>query len=153
MTSLDAQYCLAGHMVGKPCPNWYSPLVTSNIVKLFVGYLWANYLKTVHFIPQTRKKSIAISFTICEYKWISKIMYFKSQILVHEYYNTRSFWRPNIIWFWMPPARSKERYLMFSGHADTPEMFQYLPILGSSSIWDLKQTFVWFHHLGMSLNL
>ena len=57
--------------------------------------------------------------------------------------NTRPFWYSSIVCFWMPPARSKES-IKFSGNTGTPEMFQYLPILGHSSIWNLKICFPLF---------
>ena len=62
--------------------------------------------------------------------------------------NTRPFLRSSIVSFWITPARSKERTFVnitFSGNTGTPEMFQYSPILGHSSIWDLKYTFSYIY--------
>ena len=50
--------------------------------------------------------------------------------------NTRPFLRSSIVSFWI-----KNVNITFSGNTGTPVMFQYSPILGRSSIWDLKYTF------------
>ena len=47
--------------------------------------------------------------------------------------NTRPFLHSSIVCFWMPPARLKNVNITFSGNTGTPEMCQYLPILGSST--------------------
>ena len=65
----------------------------------------------------------------------SEKVYFKSQILVHEYDNTRPFLCSSIVSFWITPARSKERkYHIFKQYWYTRNvpvftntgMFQYL---------------------------
>ena len=69
-------------------------------------------------------------------------VYFMSQILVNEYWSILDhFLRSSIVSFWITPARSKERkYHIFRQYWYT-RIFQYSPILGRSSIWDLKYTF------------
>ena len=70
-------------------------------------------------------------------------VYFKSQILVHAYWTILRcldlFKHSSIV--------SQHQHVLkninitFSDNTSTPEMFQYSPILGCSSIWDLKYTF------------
>ena len=55
--------------------------------------------------------------------------------------NTRPFLRSSIMSFGITLAFSKECYIAFLGNTGTPEMSQYSPILGRSSIWDPKYTF------------
>ena len=67
---------------------------------------------------------------------------FKSQILVYEYWTILDhFLHSSIVCFWMSLAHSKERKYHIFGQYLYTKMFQYLPILGRSSIWDLKYTF------------
>ena len=49
--------------------------------------------------------------------------------------NTRPFLHFGIVSFWTALA-----HITFLGNTGVPKMFQYLPILGHSSIWDLKYT-------------
>ena len=57
--------------------------------------------------------------------------------------NTKPFLRSSIVSFWMTQYQHvlKDVNITFSGNTGTPEMFQYSPILGRSSIWDMKYTF------------
>ena len=55
--------------------------------------------------------------------------------------NTRPFLCSSIVSFWITPAHSKERkYHIFRQYWNTKNV-KYSPILGRSSIWDLKYTF------------
>ena len=67
---------------------------------------------------------------------------FKSQILVHEYWAILDhFGVPVLFASGCHQHVLKNANITFSGNTGTPEMFQYSPILGRSSIWDLKYTF------------
>ena len=73
---------------------------------------------------------------------MSEKVYFKSQILVHEYWTI-------LVHFDVPVLFASECNqhvlknvnITFPDNTGTQEMFQYSPILGRSSIWDLKFTF------------
>ena len=69
-------------------------------------------------------------------------VYFKSQILVHEYWTTLDHF--GILVLFASGCQQhvlKNVNITFAGNTGTHKMFQYLPILGRSSIWDLKYTF------------
>ena len=69
-------------------------------------------------------------------------MYFKSQILVHEYWTMLDhFCFPVLFASGCNQHVLKNVNITVSGNTGTPEMSQYPPILGRSSIWDLKYTF------------
>ena len=69
-------------------------------------------------------------------------VYFKSQILVHEYWTIlHHFGIPVLFASGCHQHVLKNINITFSGNTGAPEMFQYLPILVCSSIWDLKYTF------------
>ena len=69
-------------------------------------------------------------------------VYFKSQILVHEYWTILDhFGVPVLFASGCNQHVLKNVNITFSGNTDTPEMLQYSPILGHSSIWYLKFTF------------
>ena len=79
----------------------------------------------------------------CEFvKAVWEKVYFKSQILVHEYWTILDHFCVPVLWAsgWHQHVLENVN-ITFSGNTGTPEMFQYLPILGHSSIWDLKYTF------------
>ena len=81
----------------------------------------------------------------------SEKVYFKSQGTgTRVLDDTRPFWRSSIVCFWIPLTCSKERKFTFSGNTGTPEMFQYSPILGCSSILDLKYTLSGYSNIQMS---
>ena len=61
--------------------------------------------------------------------------------------NTRPFLCSSIVRFWITLAHFKVN-IAFSGNIGTPEMFQYSPILGCSSILSLK--YAWVFHLVFS---
>ena len=69
-------------------------------------------------------------------------VYFRSQILVHEYWTIlHHFGIPVLFASGSHQHVLKNVNITISGNSGTPEMFQYSPILGRSSIWDLKYTF------------
>ena len=69
----------------------------------------------------------------------------KSQILVHKYWTILDHFCILVLF----ASRCHQHILKnmnitfsaISGNTGTPEMFQYSPILGHSSIWDMKYTF------------
>ena len=67
---------------------------------------------------------------------------FKSQILVHEYWTILDhFGVPVLFASGCHQHVLKDVNITFPDNTGTHKMFQYLPILGRSSIWDLKFTF------------
>ena len=71
---------------------------------------------------------------------------FKSQILVHKYWAILDhFGVPVLFASGCHQHVLKNVNITFLGNTGTAEMFQYLPILGRSSIWDLKYTFSHVH--------
>ena len=67
---------------------------------------------------------------------------FKSQILVHEYWTILDhFGVPVLFASGCHQHVLKDVNITFPDNTGTHKMFQYLPILGCSSIWDLKFTF------------
>ena len=79
-------------------------------------------------------------FCFC-FVFVEKV-YFKSQILVHEYWTILDhFWVLVLCTSGCHQHVLKNVNITFSGNTGTPELFQYSPILGRSSIWDLKYTF------------
>ena len=69
----------------------------------------------------------------------SEKVYLKSQIVVHEYWAILD--HICVPSFWKAQRVLKNVNITFSGNTGTPTMFQYSPIQGRSSIWDLKYTF------------
>ena len=70
-------------------------------------------------------------------------VYFKSQILVHAYWTILDhFPVPVLFVSGFHQHVPKNVNITFTGNTGTPEMFQYSPILGCSSIWDVKYTFI-----------
>ena len=66
----------------------------------------------------------------------------RSQILVHEYWAIlHHFGSPVLFAYGSNQHVLKDINITFLGNTGTPETFQYSPILGCSSIWDLKYTF------------
>ena len=77
--------------------------------------------------------------------FFSEKVYFKSQILVHEYWTILDhFGVPVLFASGCHQHVLKNVNITFPGNTGTHEMFQYPPILGRSSIWDLKYTFSFF---------
>ena len=75
------------------------------------------------------------------YSVLEKV-YFKSQILVHEYWTKLDhFGIPVLFAFGYHQHVLKNVNITFSGNTGTPEISQYSPILGCSSIQDRKYTF------------
>ena len=73
---------------------------------------------------------------------VSEKVNFKSQILVHEYWTILDhFGIPVLFASGCHQHVLKNVNITFPDNTGTPEMFQYLPILERSSIWDLKYTF------------
>ena len=69
-------------------------------------------------------------------------VYFKSQILVHEYWTILT--HSGVPVLFASGCRQhvlKNVNITFLGNTGIPEMFQYPPILARSSIWDMKYTF------------
>ena len=65
-----------------------------------------------------------------------------SQVLVHEYWTIPDhFLHSSIVCSGCHQHVLKNVNITFSDNTGAPEMFQYSPILGRSSIWDLKYTF------------
>ena len=70
---------------------------------------------------------------------------FKSQILVHEYWTILDhFGVPVLFASGCHQQVLKDVNITFPNNTGTHKVFQYLPILGRSSIWDLKFTFSYF---------
>ena len=73
---------------------------------------------------------------------LAEKVYFKYQIQVHKYWTILdNFGIPVLFISGYSQHVLKKVNVTFSGNNSTPEMFQYSPILGRSSIWDLKYTF------------
>ena len=72
----------------------------------------------------------------------SEKVYFKSQILVHEYWTMLDhFGVPVLFASGCHQHVLKNVNITYPGNTGTLKLFQYSPILGRSSIWDLKYTF------------
>ena len=69
-------------------------------------------------------------------------VYFKSQILVHKYWTILDHFGILVLFaFGCHQHVLKNVNITFPDNTGRHKMFQYLPILGHSSIWDLKYTF------------
>ena len=69
-------------------------------------------------------------------------VYFRFQILVHEYWTILDrFGVPVLFVSGCCQHVLSNVNITFLANTGTPEMFQYSPVLGRSSIWDLKYTF------------
>ena len=96
------------------------------------------------FNTGTQKWSSIVQYS-CTSIWDLKYtlsVYFKSQILVHEYWTILDhFGVPVLFASGCHQHVLKNVNITFPDNAGTHKMFQYLPILGHSSVWDLKYTF------------
>ena len=103
---------------------------------------WPNYL--MYFNKQSIYLTLLWQMLALHWKFREKV-YFKSQILVHEYWTILNhFGIPVLFASGCHQHVLKNINITFSGNTGAPEMFQYLPILVHSSIWDLKYTFSFF---------
>ena len=88
------------------------------------------------------RSSIDTTLLTSQYAQTREKVYFKSQILVHEYWTILNhFGVPVLFASGCHQHVLRNVNITFSGNTGTPEMFQHSPILGCSSIWDLKYTF------------
>ena len=101
-----------------------------------------NFNSNHRFVMVIRITHLSSSSQILKVINLGEQVYFKSQILVHEYWTILDHFGVPVLF-----ASGSNQHVLenvnitFSSNTGTLEMFQFSPILGCSSIWDLKYTF------------
>ena len=107
------------------------------VTNLYVLHCFWTWLKECSYLRDWD----GVWIKMWHFKWTEKVN-FKSQILVHEYWTIlKHFGVPVLFASGCHQHVLRNVNILFADNTGTPEMFQYSPILGRSSIWDLKYTF------------